>query len=247
LKRIVLPLRALKSRSSEFAGAHLAQRKETESPLEAFAFDWNLQMLHARGLVLFAGIEYIQINEKFEKIDVTENTVTTIGVTAIIENALGQVIDTETGPQTITTTITRINRIYNRHRFYNIPIGVGVHWSKNKNHFKFLGGVNYNLAYRFSGGLLNENLNISSFRNGTLQNYYNQVFRPRIGWGLWISGEISRPINRQLRWVIAPKIQIPLKSLTQSEYRLVHRYNMISLKMGVNYLFNPVKKTRPRN
>jgi len=139
--------------------------------------------------------------------------------------------------ETLTTNIEERRRRFNNYRFVNLPIGIGRAWSKDKWFYKLSAGIQYNMLFRFSGEI----------RNPDNDRTFNGDFKNKIGYGLWLSSEYSQAINERLKWVIAPKIQIPFQSITADNYELNQRYYPISLNLGINYLLNPEKKKNPIN
>ncbi|MEM9820446.1 MAG: hypothetical protein AAF985_05220 [Bacteroidota bacterium] len=237
----ILPIRSLGLNQSN-DGLYLIERKETESALEAYGLNFNLQLQHRSNWLFVMGLEYQQFNERFSKTAMMTRAEIEIGIIAVIEDAAGNVIETITGPKLVQTTTEEEMRIHNNYRFWNIPFGVGRAWRKGRWINKLMLGMQYNLGFRVSGTILNENLNPIDLRKRFTS--YQEIFRPRLGWGAWISAEFNRSINSRMMLSFAPKLQIPFSKLTVEDYTLSQGYVPISLNIGVSYLLNPPKKRK---
>lgn len=232
----IFPIKLWNGKTSN-SDAYLNRRKETESQLEAFGVNLNFQIQNKRGFVITTGLEYQQFNEKFEQKEISENIETISGIVGVVENGAGEIIRSINGPQVVTTTIEKRKRQFNNYRFLNMPIGIGRAWKKKKTFYKISGGIQYNLLFTFSGDILSPSNDVT----------FTGDFKSNIGLGIWFAGEYSRKINDRLKWVVAPKIQLPFNSITADNYELNQRYVPISLNVGVNYLLNPKKKKNQIN
>ena len=232
----ILPIRSL-NRKTTGRISYLERRKETESQLEGFGININFQVQNKRGFVIMSGLEYQQFNEKFDQRIFSERTEIVNGPIIIFENANGEVIETINGTRVVTTNIEQRRRRFNNYRFINVPFGIGRAWKNGKTFYKFSGGLTYNMVFSFSGEILSPSTDRT----------FNGDFKNKVGFGLWMAGEYSRAVNDRLKWVVAPKIQLPFQSITADNYELNQRYFPISLNIGINYLLNPEEKKNPIN
>jgi len=196
----VLPAKVLQSVAGGVGIGVLDKRRETESFVDAFAFNFNIQSVHKRGFVVQSGLEYLQIDEKLYFKEVEEMERMETGTIGIVENERGEVIDMITGEKLIKTTEIREVKEYNNYRFVNIPVGIGRSWKNRRNYYKFIGGLEYNVFFNYDGKMFVSQDVISSGAG-------NFVESP--GLGLWFSGEYKHSINDRLSWVLAPKIRVP--------------------------------------
>lgn len=216
----------------------LADRRETESYVDAFSGQYQLQFKSSKGFLIVGGLEYLQINEKYytKEVDVQEEFI--LGTVGVVENALGQTIETIEGQKLRTTTKVVERKIYNNYHYFNVPFGIGGVWEKEQYDFKLFGGVQYHLYFHFDGTILNELANPIELTDRDTYSY-ESVFNKKMGLSLWLSGEYTRPINERLSWLIAPKIRLPVTSITNEEYPLAQRQYSFHLNLGVNYWLNP--------
>ena len=241
----VLPIRVLKPNFDLDVTALSKARNESEKILEGYGLTNSFQMVHKDGLVLLAGLEMQRQTERFDKTETEIRNSIEQGAIAVVENAAGEITRTISGDKEVTTTLINRNRHYNHHFTINLPIGIGKVWKRKKFNTKLLAGLDFNLAYRFSGVLLNDNLQPVSveYKNP----YYNRVFKKSTGVGLWIGGEYNMDLNRQVELAIAPKFQLPLSNVSASDYSLVQKYYKFSLQVGINYLLNPKKSKKKKS
>ena len=245
----ILPIKAMSANPDvSFASQTLDLRREKEKQLEAFGFKGSLVFQHRKGFLLTGGIEYQQLNERFKNQETVTEIIQEVVTLTVTENQNEEIINSTSGPLYVTQTTTVNQRIANNYRFINIPIGVGMAWTKRKQHYKLVGGLDYNLFFRFKGALIRNYDGEQSTeifkKNDHNSSSYNSIFKDRVGFGLWIAGEYHRPINNKLSWILAPKIQIPFSTISQDLTGVNQRYYRISLETGVNYWLNPVKKKR---
>ncbi len=238
----ILPIKILSSKNGFNENYNYKQdRKKSEKQLEAFEINWNFQLQNRRGFIFFSGLEYQRINERFQLKSISEDTEQVWSTISVTENALGQIINSESGFKTRTTTITRTNRTYNSHTFINFPIGIGRAWRTKKHSYKIIGGFNFNLFHEFKGTFLLPNLSIVDLRNGKDAGAYDQIFKKKTGLGFWIATQYYRPINERTQWFLASKVQIPINAITNDDYSLAQRYINLNIDIGVSYLMNPKK------
>ncbi len=237
----VLPMKILSSRVQK---SYLNKRKSSETQLEAFSVGLNLRARNKKSdWIYIAGLTYMQFNERFDHFYVEENTEKRIGLVALIEDETGQIIDTESGLKDVKITETLKMRLFNQYRFLNIPFGVGKEWTNKNSNYRFFGGINYNLYFKFSGTIFGPDLKPVAL-SSKIQ--YLEVFKEKTGIGVWLSAEYGRAINDRLQWSAASRIQIPLSAVSQPDYGLKQYFYPVSLDLGIIYLLNPVSKETPK-
>ncbi|HFA51178.1 MAG TPA: hypothetical protein ENJ95_19375 [Bacteroidetes bacterium] len=242
----ILPVRVMKNNFGNVESVYVKERKKTEKQLEAYGINFGFRLEHKNGLVLVSGIEWQQLNERFDQNITTVRNETRVGLLTVTENAAGEVIASTSGPKDVEIITTSITKATNHYRFVNMPVGIGRKWKNTKGAFLLYGGLDINLHYSFRGTLLNENLQITEYVRRKYRTDYEDVFKKKTGVGLWLSGELNRSFSDRLQWALAPKIQLPLKSLNNSDYSVSQRYIKLSLDLGIRYLLNPKKKKKKK-
>lgn len=229
----IIPIRSLKDKSDLEQKGYIANRKETERQLEAFALGLNLIAKTRRGLILFTGIEIQRLNSRYSFTETKETVEVRDGVIAVTENGIGQIISTTVGPTQQTLITMQTQRIHNNHTFINLPIGIGKHWSNRKYDFQLMSGLNFNLHHNFNGLISGPNRDLDMRVRGNRT--FNKTFKRKTGTEFWLSSTFQKTINKNVSLSLAPRIQIPFSSLTSTDYVLDQRFIKLSLTLGATY------------
>lgn len=240
----ILPFKYLKDRRNVRHSKYVEERKDTEKQLEAFGVNFGLQFKHKKkDLIFVTNLEYQQLNEKFEQFETETKSESVIGLVTVTENAAGQIIASTNGIKNRVTTIERTTRRFNNARFINASIGIGRSWEHNNNGVNLFGGIDYNLHFSFQGTIINEEGEPQKYSRNSpfFGSNYQKVFKKKAGLGLWLAGAYNHYLTPRLQWVVAPRIQLPLYSVTQEEYELSQRYFKLNLDVGIKYWLNPSK------
>lgn len=220
------------------------QRKETESQLLSFSLGGNFQIVHKNGFVFFAGMELRNIDEKFQQTTRTERQGLENGIISYTVNSVGDTIDVAYGLKLKKTVTETTETEYNNLIFLNVPIGFGYGKIGRQYGWKILGGFNYNLGYEINAKYLDASGNLRRYDNKP-SDLFKKSFKPRADLNLWTSAEFFRKINGNIHWMIAPKIEVPTRGLTDLEvYPLSQRYYNFSLKTGFNILLAKAPKKK---
>lgn len=210
---------------------YLDGRKATEHGLESFTAGLFYSAATRNGLVLKAGLDYRQINEKFHLAYTEKKTQINNGVLTQTVDGAGNIIHQTTGPKTVTMTTEYSYKAYNHYRFINLPIGTGYRHSTKKSRWELSGGLDVNLFFRTGGAIYNRYLEPTTLKSGGL--YYDEVFRRNTGLGAWVSWSYCRKLSDQLWWQISANAQAPLSPVSKSEYELIQRYFNFGVQAGV--------------
>ena len=230
-----LAVRQLRARSglSDPADGYLAGRKSTEKSLESFTAGFFYSATTRKGLVLKAGLDYRQTNEKFH-LAFTETEILQLnGVLTVTVDGSGNIIGQTTGPKTITKTTEYANTAYNHYRFVNLPIGIGHRQAGKKSHWELSAGVDINLFFRAAGTIYNRFNEPTPLKGGNM--FYDEVFRRSTGLGGWASFAYGRKLTDKLRWQVSANVQMPLSPVTKTDYELEQRYFNFGVQAGVVY------------
>ncbi len=227
----IVPLSSLSSRGSEVP-RNLQIRQDSEKRLEAFGIGLNFYRQSRNGFIIVSGIEYQRINTSVNFSSITEEVEIIQGIVSITENALGQVIDQQSGTKVITKTTIEEQRIFNHHTFINVPVGIGRVWKNRKYDVKVLGGLDFNVYHNFNGTIkdVNRDFNFSSRNSPVFEN----VFKKKTGVGLWLSSEFAKPISKKALLWVAPRIQIPFSDVNSERYNLKQKYFNVNVSVGVS-------------
>lgn len=237
-----LALKQLRERSglNDPADGYLAGRKSTEKSLESFTAGLLYSVVARKGLVLKAGLDYRQANEKFHLAYNETKTEQIIGVLTVTVNGSGDIIGQTTGPKTVKTTTEYNNTAYNRYRYLNLPVGFGYRETGKKSHWELSAGVDLNLFFRTGGTIYNRFNEPTALKFGSA--FYDEVFRRNTGLGVWTSFAYGRKLTPKLRWQVSGNIQMPVFPVTQTNYELEQWYVNFGVQAGMVYQIRKGKK-----
>lgn len=233
-------LRQLKSKSYDTNLEDL--RKSSERRLESYSLGLSYKLQHKNGFTLVTGLEYREINEKFEWFEFKRETETIDGILTVVENRNGDIIETNRGAKEIIRITNRGKETYNHYRTINVPIGLGYHIAGNKFGMEILGGLDMNIAFLKKGDAFSSTDTPRRF-NST-NNYGGQMFDRKAGWGLWTSVSFVHSFSPKWAWFAAPYIRLQLNSVTTKDYTLEQRHHNIGVRLGCRYSLD---QTIPKN
>lgn len=213
----------------------------------SFGASFKYILEHKNGLMLIGGIDFMQLNEKiFQDVEESETATELIDV-SVTENAQGEIINREQGFREVTyITMTRL-LYHNQYRFFNIPIGLGYSSKFGKGRLKYIGGLDYNLTFRFNGHLFDNNLFITKVEASYSQKH-QLYYKSNHGIGLWGGVEWHYPLNERCSFLVAPNFQYSLSNITAENNFVWYKQSHLKLKLdlGFNYILANYQKKRKR-
>lgn len=209
---------------------YIRNRESTESYLEAFDAGISFSAIHRKGLLAGVGVNYSQINEKFNYFEVkTESRFDSVVIRIEIDSA-GRADTIKDWRQVTVQTASEI-LTYNSYRMVDIPLFVGYQFYKGDWTFEFQGGVMVNLLMKKKGEILDPALNVVEVTDNDL------VFKDRIGLSAFGSFKAIYPLTTRLGVYAEPHFRVNLKSITTDAYPLEQRYNQFGLHVGARWIF----------
>lgn len=213
---------------------YLDGRKRTEQPLESFTAGIFYSAITQNGLLIRAGLDYRQANERFHLAYTEKKTQQINGILTQTVDDSGNILNQTSGPKTVTVTTEYSYKDFNRYRYVNLPLGLGYRHRGEKNRWELAGGIDINLFFRTGGTILNRYLEPNPLSFGFF--YYDEVFRRNTGLGAWTSCAYSRKLKDRLWWQVSANFQAPFKPVTRPDYELIQRYFHFGLTGGVVFL-----------
>ncbi len=205
-------------------------KEQTEKGILGTNFGMNVSYLFKNKWVVQSGLEYHQLQSKFEyrsirNIDILlENQVVTIWEYPASGNEIVAFGDT-----TVSAVETRNVRHYNKIHKFSIPIEVGWQTQKSKWMLGITGGINFNFITAQSGRMLNKNEEIIDFDNNTSAKYLNAF---NIGYR--ISPYVGYQLSDKFRLNFQPRLTaFTHKNFDGSDIKIEHQ--QIELNLGAVY------------
>lgn len=226
-------LRKLKAKSTEYT-QYASDRENSENAQYSFSAGFRIAFISSSGYGIKSGLNFSQINEKFEYLDPDASLIRTIiTIDTVFVNGLPTVItDTSTyripGALDITT--------YNRYKFFDIPILATYEGNlTDKLYYNINGGVLLNLSFSQKGRFLSPTDQPVWFSSGRAGKY--DAFKMSAGISLYGSFGLYYRWNDHLDFTLEPNIRIYSSSLTLNEYPLEQNYVITGLITGIRYKF----------
>lgn len=217
--------RTLTPRKSDYAD-HVESRLATESPDFNYSAGVRVSYVHPSGFLGRIGLNYSQINEKFESRTESEEIIT-------IRNILGpqgDVIGTDTLIE------TSIHRSFTNNRFesIDIPVIFGYEKTFRKLSVSATAGLLFNVSFQSKGDFLSPmDGEPVSFDDSTPGSF--PAFRKNLGIGLYAGASLAYPINANLQFIVEPHLKTYPKTITRDQYQVNQKYLLTGLSVGVRH------------
>ncbi len=219
------------SSNGDSATTELVQlRQDTEQNLETLQLGAQFNWQHKQtGLALTSGINYTQINEKFEYRN-NQVTVDSIqGIESFYRNVNGDTIAIMGMiPQTTTATIHK--RYYNNYRLIDVPVLIGYRKQFGDFSIGAQAGVFVNLTLQTSGRF---------FANETDDIDIDEadIFKTNVGLSYYVGATIDYHLNEKWTVFAAPNIRYFPNSFSKTNYGISQKYSLYGVNLGLQYSF----------
>ncbi len=219
--------------SGDDAFDFLAEKEQLETPLYATKTGLDLSYKINKNIFVSSGIDYLQINEKLEWAKEVGREESII----VSDSAAYYTVGTERtyveGDLNQTEIQTRNVTNYNSIRQINIPIRLAFKSYFNKLEFTIYGGLNLNLSNKLEGRFINDAS--GDFTEVSLSDNKDYKSGGVNSYSLGLSA--NHPISKSLSLGIGFEYDQFLKSINKSTNLPDQKYNLLGLKMGLNYSF----------
>lgn len=211
-------------------------RTATESPMYSFSAGIRLGYNVGYRWNIHTGLNYSQINEKFEYTDL-ESSKVRIVITKdyIYEN--GSVVDSIVKQEEVLVPGSTKLTIYNKFRTLDIPV-LGRYTIMANRHFSLsaIAGPIVNIASFEKGTIISDEthkpINLSkSDDQGTV------IYKNQLGLSLYGSLSLAYHLTSNLDMLVEPYARIQPESITIASYPLYQKFNTYGLKLGLRYKF----------
>lgn len=205
--------------------AHQQTRNDTESARVSYSLGGRLLFLTPSGISFKIGMNYSQINEKFEWVDPET-------IKYIIE------VNEETGDTISSTTIygSEIFRIANSYKSLDIPLLIGFEkYSGNKLSLSANAGIYVNVLAEQRGMFIDPNGDRNWFSSS--DNTHYKAYKNSVGISFFGS------LGMMYHWVegidifVEPSVRYYSQSMSLNNYPLNHRFVTFGLHTGIRYRF----------
>jgi len=213
------PDMAFRNLSDTGNSAYLQKRKESTKFASAFSAGLRYTKVFSNGMSIRTGINYSQINEKFQY---SEGNI--IQVVYII-NAAGDTIGS------YTTTGTRYKTTHNRFRTVDVPIMVGYEMGNGRLHANLNAGIMVNIYSWQRGEVLDNSLQPVNITTGKSNSPYQ--FKTNVGMGFMGGISLYYKMNEKLHLLAEPYFRYSLTPASKETITLKQKYNTAGLRLGL--------------
>ncbi len=218
--------RSLDPRGSDYT-AYANTRKETELPRYAYSAALRVSVVTEHGLALRTGVNYSEINERFEH--TIENEVRTIITNIYGQN--GEIIGTDT---TIETTARQVVA-NNRYRTFDIPVLAGIEKRFKNVTLTLNGGAYINVMFRPKGEFLSPEDNRPVIFSNDSNNEAYSAFRENLGVGWYSSVGVQYRISPRLQLLMEPHLKAYPRSFTRDDFMTDQKYLTAGVFVGIRH------------
>jgi hypothetical protein len=218
-----LAIRTMHSTNPEY-DPYIESRKETESYMYAFSGALRFSAVNNKGIAIRSGLNYSQINEKFNYFSGSEQIIKFISRF----DEFGNVIGTDT----VVEVGTRHKVTHNNYRMLDIPFLLGYEIGGNKLSISINGGAYLNLLFRQKGDFLSpQDMRPVRFDSSNPNAY--AAFRQQVGLGWYGSMGFAFRASPKLQILVEPHFKIFPKPVTLDQFVLEQRYMTTGVFVGV--------------
>ncbi len=183
-------------------------------------------------ILLKAGIQYTQANQKY--VYRTENevkTTTVVTVRTIIRAPGDTVVVQDTS--ILQTIGFKNNTVSNHFRSFDIPVTIGYQFGDEDLKFGINAGVVVNLSSWYQGVILDSSLAIVP-----LDKSGNMVYKTNIGLGLYGSISVVKRLSDDMHIFVEPYFRYNLSNMTTPQASFKQKLNIGGLSVGLRFNLN---------
>jgi hypothetical protein len=224
---------ALKSVSNISASQQYMDRKDSSESMQVgFSAGFRVVKPINDNILIKAGLQYSQVNEKY--VYRTENevkTTTVVTVRTIIRAPGDTVIVHDTS--TLQTVGFRNNTVNNHYRSFDIPLTVGYQFGDDDLKFGINAGVIFNISSWYQGVMLD-----SSLGTVPMNKSGSPLYKSNIGMGLIGSFSIVKRLSEDMHIFVDPYFRYNLSNMTSSQSPFNQKFNLAGVTFGLRFNLN---------
>ena len=218
-------IKSLASKPQENVDDYIIGRDSTESAQISWHAGLRVGYEHHSGITAKAGVHYTLVNELFKLEFRTQGTL----YDTTFDN-MGNIIAIDT----ILVDGVRTHQNQNRYHAVDIPLLIGYRIDNGDWDFGIEAGPVFNVLFKSKGYMLDAAGEPFSFSDPDADNnYYEEVFKDRVGVSIYAGLYASKRIGENLWAFVEPHMQYRLKSITLDSYPIEQKQTNIGLSFGI--------------
>jgi hypothetical protein len=208
---------------------YIKRKDSTESYNGAFTAGIRLSTTIGEHLLLKSGLQYSQINEKFNYRAENERRLTTVVTIRTIIRGPGDTL-TVRDTSIVEQIGYRVKTTYNRYRSFDIPVILGYEWGNDEWRGSINAGVIFNIRSWQQGDMLD-----TSYIPVAFDKTSSPVFKHNIGIGIYAGAALIKPIGNKLDVFAEPYMRYNISSMTNSGSPFNQKFHIIGINFGIRY------------
>jgi hypothetical protein len=212
--------------------AFVKRKDSTESMRISYTAGLRLSKTVGDHMLLKAGLQYSQINEKFNYRTENERRVTTVITIRTVVRAPGDtamVRDTSTVEQ----IGYRVKTTYNRYKSIDVPLILAYEWGNDNFKAAVSGGVILNLHSWAKGESLDTSYVPVPFDKNT-----GQTFKQNIGVGVYASLSLIKRVSEKAELFMEPYARYNISNMTNNKSLYNQKFEVAGINLGIRYKIN---------
>ena len=207
---------------------YLQKKDSTEKMAGGFTAGVRLSKAFGDHIMLKAGVQYAQLNEKFAQSTVNQTRTTEVIVSRTIIRPQGDTTFNDT--TSITQVGYAIRKNLNTYKNIEIPLSVSYAFGETDDVWRFgiTGGVIINMASWYNGITLDTSLSVVSLHDSGNKSFYTHNTRLSLMGGV----SITRNLNETLDIFAEPYFRLALTGMT-STIGYSQKFNAAGLTLGI--------------
>lgn len=203
-------------------------RNQLETPEQVISAGLDLQYQFKSGLYLKSGLNYEQINERFDLNRTTEfEDFFNEDATNVIYRRSNGTTDIELGT-TSTQRKIQLRKVYNRYRMIDLPLIVGYTSNTEKKWNWFAeGGILINLAFLPRGQI------VGTDNDSFIDLEKEDILKSTTGVSLTLGVGVSYQLSNDFSVWVSPRFRHALTSMTKETYQLEQSFTRGGLQIGI--------------
>lgn len=221
-------------KGSTASAAYLKRKDSAESMRGGFTMGARITKNMGENLLLKAGLQFSQINERLNLR--SENEVKTITVVTI------RTITDNNGNTTTVTDTSRITQVgygiqtaYNYYRSIELPVMVGYEWGNETLKTSVNAGLIASLSSWYEGSTFTPGNQLISVKG---DNGNSGVYKTSLGMSLYGSIAFIKPVTERMDVFAEPYLRYNLSNLGTNNLGFSQKFGAVGLSLGIRYRFN---------
>ncbi len=212
----------------DLASNFLTIKDSTESQQLGYTAGFRLSKSLSSNVMLKAGLQYSQINEKFQQRTESERRLTTVITIRTVIRAPGDTLYL-TDTSVVEQIGYRVKKTFNRYRNIEVPITLGYEFGNEKLKYGVNAGVILNLLSWNSGESLD-----TSFQPVSLNAKSGGFKKQSIGLGVYAGFSVIKPINEKTDVFVEPYVRYNISNM-QNNSGYTQKFTTAGLNFGIRY------------